>query len=316
MRASSWLVLAALPALAATTLATFAALHFSADLLAHFPLPCLLALLPATVALAVCRRRGWAVLFALGAMLAGSRLWPQLIATPPQATGSAATALRVGCVNLRFNNDRVTELLRQIESEQPDLLMISELWPAAWTQLQPLRRAYPHVVAQPRQGCFGIALLSKLPLRDARVVPLGHDWTPAIVATALHPSGPIGLLAAHPPPPGLARRSRERNRSLNAIPMVLDGLPERRIVLGDLNASPWSAPFCAMLATAELIDSNRGAGYQGSWPARLPAPLRIPIDHVLVSAGIGVQARRLGVEFGSDHLPLFADLLLPAAKSR
>ena len=313
-RASNWLVVAALPALCATLLASLAKLHFAADLLTHFPLPCLLTLLPAAAVLAGCRRPGWAVLFALGAALAGFRLWPQLVGPAPTPSPGPSTVLRVACANLQVHNPRCKEILRQIDSERPDLLVLTELWPAAWHELQPGLSAYPHQLVHPLPGCFGIALLSKLPLQNSRVVALGQEWTPAIVATALHTSGPIGILAVHAPPPGLARQSAERNLSLAAIPDLLADLPPRRLVLGDLNATPWSAPFGEMLRSTELIDSNRGAGFQGSWPAWLPRPLRIPIDHVLLSPGLGMQARRLGPEFGSDHLPVFGEVVLPTGQ--
>ena len=43
----------------------------------------------------------------------------------------------------------------------------------------------------------------------------------------------------------------------------------------------------------------------------LPWPLRVPIDHVLVSSELGVASYAVGRDFGSDHLPLFATLRLP-----
>lgn len=313
-RASSWLVLAASPALLATLLASLGHLHFAADLLTHFPLPCLLTLLPAAALLAVCRRPGWAVLFALGAALAGFRLWPQCLGAPPGPGPGPVASLPVACANLRFTNLRCAELLSQIEAEQPDLLVLSELWPEAWRELEPGLTAWPHRLVHPLPGCFGIALLSKLPLTEARVVALGQEWTPGIVAKAEHPSGPIGILAAHAPPPGLARQSAERDRSLAAIPALLTDLPPRRLVLGDLNATPWSTSFRQLVQSTGLADSTRGAGLQGSWPNWLPGPLRIPIDHILVSPGIGVESRHLGTAFGSDHLPVFGVLALPAAQ--
>ena len=248
--------------------------------------------------------------------MAGFRLWPQCAGPAPTPAPGQTASLRVACANLEVGNSRCAEILRQIESDQPDLLVLSELWPEAWEELEPGLAAWPHRLAHPLPGCFGIALLSKLPLAQARVVDLGQKWTPAIVATAEHSSGPIGVLAAHAPPPGGAQRSAERNRSLAAIPALLEDLPPRRLVVGDLNATPWSAPFRQMLAETGLTDSTRGAGLQGSWPAWLPGPLRIPIDHVLMTPGIGVANRRLGPDFGSDHLPVFSTLLLPTTRGR
>jgi endonuclease/exonuclease/phosphatase (EEP) superfamily protein YafD len=45
-----------------------------------------------------------------------------------------------------------------------------------------------------------------------------------------------------------------------------------------------------------------------SWPDPLPAPLRVPIDHVLVAGDLAVEQARLGASFGSDHRPLLATI--------
>jgi endonuclease/exonuclease/phosphatase (EEP) superfamily protein YafD len=110
----------------------------------------------------------------------------------------------------------------------------------------------------------------------------------------------------HTPPPGLSSaRSDERNRGLAAIPLALENLPERRIVCGDFNATPWNAPFQQLRATTGLAPGTTTT-WLPSWPAGLPAFLRIPIDHVLVAGKLSVGEVQLGANVDSDHLPLFA----------
>src|SRR5262249_58606217 len=97
----------------------------------------------------------------------------------------------------------------------------------ARTRLQPLRRQYPHVVEDARPGAFGIALWSRLPLRDARTVPIGDLGFPTIVAIADTAAGPVGIVVAHPPPPGGAANTRARDSAIAARPALLAALPER-----------------------------------------------------------------------------------------
>ena len=73
------------------------------------------------------------------------------------------------------------------------------------------------------------------------------------------------------------------------------------------SATRWCGAFAQMQAAAGLRDSSDGMGYQGTWPTMLPCFLRIPIDQVLVGGGIGVRDRRVGMDIGSDHLPVLAD---------
>jgi len=56
-----------------------------------------------------------------------------------------------------------------------------------------------------------------------------------------------------------------------------------------------------------LKDSSLGWGIQPTWPAMF-LPLRIPIDHCLVSPDLKIVRRKIGRDIGSDHLPLLVDL--------
>jgi endonuclease/exonuclease/phosphatase (EEP) superfamily protein YafD len=82
------------------------------------------------------------------------------------------------------------------------------------------------------------------------------------------------------------------------------------LVMGDLNATPWSRPFRRLLRRSALCDSRAGFGVQASFPAASTL-LRLPIDHLLASCGVGVRARRIGRDVGSDHLPVIVDVVVP-----
>jgi endonuclease/exonuclease/phosphatase (EEP) superfamily protein YafD len=87
--------------------------------------------------------------------------------------------------------------------------------------------------------------------------------------------------------------------------------PARRIVVGDLNATPWSPAFRKVTAT-DLRDAAdvHGRGLRPTWPAWSPIPL-VPLDHVLVSRGIGVSAVESAVIAGTNHRALLVTLVLP-----
>ena len=84
-----------------------------------------------------------------------------------------------------------------------------------------------------------------------------------------------------------------------------------KILLGDLNITPWSYFFGRLLRTANLRDPSVGIGFKTTWPVG-QILLRIPIDHCLVSPEIAVEDRRVGTDVGSDHFPLVVDFALVA----
>jgi endonuclease/exonuclease/phosphatase (EEP) superfamily protein YafD len=95
------------------------------------------------------------------------------------------------------------------------------------------------------------------------------------------------------------------------------------IILGDLNASPWSHPFGRLLREGGLVDSTRGFGVQPTWRTHfgpvsgmLTWPVQIPIDHCLHSPGFVAVAREIGPACGSNHFPLFVTLRSTEAAAR
>jgi endonuclease/exonuclease/phosphatase (EEP) superfamily protein YafD len=82
------------------------------------------------------------------------------------------------------------------------------------------------------------------------------------------------------------------------------------MVVGDLNATPWSWPFRNLLSTGNLRNSQIGFGVQPSFAASSNPLFRVPIDHLVHSDALLVRQRRLGPPLGSDHFPLLVDLEL------
>jgi endonuclease/exonuclease/phosphatase (EEP) superfamily protein YafD len=85
------------------------------------------------------------------------------------------------------------------------------------------------------------------------------------------------------------------------------------IVAGDFNQTPWTPWHRAFRERSGLVDA---AGT--SWPEATRRPfgglpwslLATPIDRVLVRPGIGVTGFHVGPQFGSDHNPVTADLVM------
>ena len=118
------------------------------------------------------------------------------------------------------------------------------------------------------------------------------------------------------------RRRRERSRAGRPATAISRCCTERIaseppgtpvLLAGDWNTPVWSPAYASTLSRAGLQASERSL-----WPAatRIFASVAginigTPIDHIAVSKGIGVADFFAGPGFGSDHLPVVADLKLP-----
>lgn len=304
------LLLLAAPAWAAAVAPWLAGWHWTLDLLACFPVQAMGALLLLGLGLLLARapRRAAAVL--LGALLSASHVVPPWWQAPP-APAHAGQPVRVLALNLlRGAHGHAPTAVAMIRGLDPDVLFCSELTPEWLQGLAPAVPQLPHRKVLPSAGYFGVGLFSRWPLPTATVLPLGYEWAPAVRAVIATPGGELGLLGVHTPRPGGRQRSAERDTALRAMPAALAGLPRHQVVVGDHNVTPWNHAFGELVESTGLVAAS-ATDWLPSWPAALPLPLRIPIDHALVSPNLGVARVELGHDFGSDHLPLRIDLVLP-----
>ena len=173
----------------------------------------------------------------------------------------------------------------------------------ALEELQPL---YPYYKFEPCRDNFGIALYSKLPPIACEFVYLGRANLPSTVAEFNVAGKKLTLLGTHLLPPLNSADAQLRNDQVEAIATYLGAVEGPKILMGDLNMTPWSHDFGRLLDAIGLVDSSKGRGIQPTWPTN-QILLRIPIDFCLISEGIIVKDKTLGPDLGSDHFPLIVD---------
>lgn len=278
------------------------------ELASHFTAFYWIALLPATaVSFSKTRqRRLW-----LGAICGLALLWNSVLLAPsfaPRAFGyDGSGPLRVMTLNVRTRNTRFDEVLKYVENEDPDVLVLCEVdqrWLAA---MAPLAERYPTIQAEPKEHNFGIAFYSRLPTDEISLVEFVDRQIPSIAATVGSAGRRVRLLATHPLPPGSQQTARQRNEQLAAIAQWSTEQEAPVIVMGDLNITRWSPYFRRLLRESGLDDSSRGFGLRSTWRVRPWLP-GIPIDHVLLSPELEVLDRRVGPEVGSDHRGVTVDV--------
>ena len=159
------------------------------------------------------------------------------------------------------------------------------------------------MVAEPREDNFGIALFSRLPMRDTKVTYFGNAGVPSIVARGATRAAEIVIIATHPLPPVGTEHFDLRNEQLQHIAEYVRSVKGPLILLGDLNTSPWSWHFKRFVQVSALVDSARGRGWQPTWPSMMPL-LLVPIDHALCTRDVVALSRETGASIGSDHYPL------------
>jgi endonuclease/exonuclease/phosphatase (EEP) superfamily protein YafD len=225
---------------------------------------------------------------------------------PAPSPPAAGPVFRAMLINVNSHLGDPGAVGAVITSVRPDILVLEEISDRWLNQLAPALDIYPYRKTAPRHDNFGIGLFSRHPIETARIVPFGLVDIPSLFAECRIGSRRLAVVATHPMPPGDALLAAERNRHLDWIAREIAALPGPVLLLGDLNATPWSPVYRRFAQNSGLRNSAQGRSIRPTWPAFIPL-LWIPIDHVLHSPDIAIHAHRVGPDVGSDHLPVRVD---------
>lgn len=229
---------------------------------------------------------------------------------------AANTPFRLVTANVNTVNKNHEQILKVLKNTDADIICIQELTADLADYLCKNMPEYPYQMLNPDNGYFGIGLFSKVSLAEAKTLKLSNSDILTQTAIVKIKSTSIRIINTHPIAPLNNEFLSMRNNQLKNLAALSRESNLPVVLAGDLNATQFSPYFKDLLKTGKLKDSNRGFGYQPTWPAQLPllnkiseCPLfRIPLDHVLVSDTIQVRSVKLLPSIGSDHLAIEAEL--------
>jgi endonuclease/exonuclease/phosphatase (EEP) superfamily protein YafD len=239
----------------------------------------------------------------------------------PRNTRSNADSLKVLHVNLDRNNTQYDAAVQYIQQQSADIIFLQEVTPQWFDRIRTQLPNYRVILSQPQKDSQGVAMMlpptpnPEIEIIQTQIVHLPEKSTRPIIETLIRwQNREVALLSLH--------TTRPRNHSTSAFQQqefaaaahwsqVQQTQFQRPVlIIGDFNTTPWSSRARQLQKQGNLVDSQRGFGWQTTWPAPFPPPLRIAIDHCLHSSAIATLHRRSGVNIGSDHLPLWVEVLM------
>ena len=236
---------------------------------------------------------------------------PQVIAQPET---NKLNQFSLVFSNFNYGNTDFQALADYVNQEKPMAVALVEIPQDHYQAIKKLLPNYPYSFRQPGVNRhLGLVVLSQKPFtRKPYTHYFGDSKYPALeVNLALKDTPDLSLIIIHPPPPMTPHLKTQRNQVFAGLADYLSKKQVRTIVVGDFNSTSFSPNFRQILDEGKVNDARYGEGVQPSWPTQLPKPLRIPIDHALVTKDIQVINRRLGPNIGSDHLPFSLQVLIP-----
>ncbi len=224
---------------------------------------------------------------------------------------TASSAVRLVTYNIRMGFDlrgrfavhRVADALR---AQHPDVVLLNEV-DRGWLlngghddlALLAERLDLPYVFSPAADPVWGDAVLTRLPVRRVRAVPLPAEGPTGAQAlgVVLDVGGrQLGVVATHFQPDG----NRPALRQARAAAALLRQLGDRVVLAGDLNSLPGS-PAIAVLRDAGLVTDRAPASYPADRPVK-------HIDHILTSSGVLSRDVVAVGTTASDHVPVAVTL--------
>jgi endonuclease/exonuclease/phosphatase (EEP) superfamily protein YafD len=252
---------------------------------------------------------------------------PQLLARTVPRTGSGAgPRLTVLAANVQADRAPADVVARLVLAHRADVVVLPE---ASWEYARAVvgaaatagveyaaatnhpRTALSHDEQCPQWCGASTSLLVRAELEPVfdRARPMGSMG--CLSARLSVPPHLVTVAAVHPLPPTPSWLAGWRADHEALGELCASATPT--VIAGDFNATLDHSPLRALLGLG-CRDAARvaGRGLTGTWPAALPWPLRIPIDHVLATPAAGAVARYETVDVpGTDHLGVLVVLVLP-----
>ena len=231
----------------------------------------------------------------------------QVLNTPRSKETSTISIL---AANVLTPNRRVSDLLKIIKANSPDIVLTVETDKWWEQQLDVLEDEMPHTLKCPLDNLYGMHLYSRLPLSDSAIEYLVKDDIPSMHACVTLRSGVevrMHFMHPEPPSPTESELSSPRDAELAVLARSVAGSDEPIIVTGDLNDVAWSPTTRLFRHISGLLDPRIGRGAFNTFHADFPF-LRWPLDHVFHSDHFTLSQIERLPHIGSDHFSLYTAL--------
>jgi len=235
----------------------------------------------------------------------------------PRSQGYGET-LNIAQLNIKYKNPNIDDLILKIAKSNYNIILLQEIDNDKHHKIEKLLKHYPYSVGTifSEKYPLTIALFSQWPIVNRKIHDLGYVEGKIIEVIIQSPEKtvPIHIFALHPAAPRNQVLWQLRNETLDFVAhQIAASLLPYKIVIGDINTSPWSPAFKHLQKTAALQNSADGFGYIPSWAhSNLNKVMRVAssayIDHCLVSNAFNIQNKTYQYIKGSDHVLISTEL--------
>lgn len=277
------------------------------DIFAQFWMQFIFVTFASALGLASPRYKGLVAMVILSIMVIGYSVWPHYVSSNAnpllEAIGTNEKPIKVASFNTYQHNSDFDAIAREVVRLDPDVITLVEFGPEKAKTLDLLRQKFPFQETCWKLDDCDFAILSKTPLSDVSAMAFWEG--PPFMSAKLGPEfGNVAIVGIHT---NRFPHQRAQLKQVLAFVKRMESIQGRMIVMGDINATPFSR---ITQTIADGLNLER-LTYLPTWPATYGFP-QLAIDHIFVSSGIhALDHERIGEYAGSDHFPITMTLAVP-----
>jgi len=204
------------------------------------------------------------------------------------------------------NNQLIIDSYKQDSSH--DVLFLQEVEHELDAMLPQLKETFPHQVRADFTNGFDNALLSKLSIIRHDIVK--YPYSSYVRAVVEKEGKEVVIYGVHAASPGVPERLKWRNEQLLRLAddIAADKAPYK-IMVGDINVTPYSHWFKLFLERSATLNSMDGKGIMLTFPSFLvTGALQVSIDHLTHSPDMIVTQKKVLPALMSDHYAVSTSL--------
>jgi len=257
------------------------------------------------------------------ALLVGLTLLAGCVTLPEPDFSPAGPHLSILTYNVNVACSSPGNVVAHLLEADADIVCLQETH-AEWEAVlrQHLAENYPHSHFLDVPGAGGLALMSKLELRDVARVEPSAGWFAALKAKAMSPFGPVQVLNVHLRPAvsdrgylsasaAYSNRRVHRRELEHLMGVVRAEAP--LVVAGDFNEGERGkgVRYLVEMGFADALSIYDRRSPTWRWRVAWGIALKRRYDHIISSRHLRCTGARVSAVNASDHMPVFA-VFVPA----
>jgi len=213
-------------------------------------------------------------------------------------TGSEYSDFSVAHFNVKENNKRIGRVAANALETNADFISFQELKTATLDSIDmTLKKTYPYSISDLSIPGFGMAVYSKYPIRESEVI-IQRDF-PVLYGVIQIKNRHVHFISATTSTPTTEKGYSNQLKQFKLIAEYSNAVDSALVVMGDMNAVPWSTQIIAFLKSTDLLDSRKDLS--GTFPAQ-SVFVKIPIDYIFHSPELYCSGFSTTGTTSSNHL--------------